>query len=94
MNLGRRSSDRCRKAIEAKGNDYKSDFQVIASKFPMLTILEVDICVLIKHGFTSMSIGAVLETSDKNIEGHRSRIRHKLQLPIEYKLGTFLSSQK
>src|SRR5579872_3148955 len=53
---------------------------------PKLTLTELRICALIEHGLTSREIAAKLDSSLRNIENHRYRIRKKLAIKVESNL--------
>jgi len=57
-----------------------------------LSSREVEICMMIKKGYTSKEIAANLNISTQTVDKHRQHIRKKFRLSQEFNLYTYLSS--
>ena len=74
------NSDACDIILE-RLNDIISPFaHKLSSSSFNLTNRELEICDLIKHGYSSKDIGQHLNTSFRTVETHRNNIRKKLNL--------------
>jgi tetratricopeptide (TPR) repeat protein/DNA-binding CsgD family transcriptional regulator len=64
--------------------------QTLSDKFPMLTPMEIKICVLLKIHLNTKEIAAALVLSTRTVEDHRNRMRKKFGLTNNENLTTFI----
>ena len=65
----------------------------LREKFPHLTLKEIEICNMIRNGFASKDIAALLRISHLTVEAHRHRIRRKIGISNqEINLTSFLQN--
>ncbi|MBN1127960.1 MAG: PAS domain S-box protein [Chitinispirillaceae bacterium] len=78
--------------LEANLKEITSSFgNDISSKMLSLTQKEIDICNMIKNGFSSKQISEALHISTRTIETHRNSIRKKLAISKkDVNLATYL----
>lgn len=62
----------------------------LASTCPSLTPLELKICAMVRASLSTKEIMDLLQTSERNVENHRYRIRRKLDLRPHQNLNSFL----
>jgi PAS domain S-box-containing protein len=86
--------DRYIELLEAAMNEITSRFgNSISSRMLSLTQREIDICNMIKNGFSSKQISQALHISTRTIETHRNSIRKKLDISgKKVNLATYLKS--
>ncbi len=79
--IGDPSVDQHVKLLEANINEITTQFgNRISSSMLNLTRREIDICNMIKNGFSSKQISQALTVSTRTIETHRNSIRKKLDI--------------
>jgi PAS domain S-box-containing protein len=67
--------------LEANVSEITSSFgNDISSRMFSLTQKEIDVCNMIKHGFSSKQISEAMHISTRTIETHRNNIRKKLEI--------------
>ena len=78
--------------LEANLNEITSRFgNDISSKMLRLTQKEIDVCNMIKNGFSSKQISEAMNISTRTVETHRNSIRKKLSLSgKDVNLATYL----
>lgn len=64
----------------------------LAELHPMLTTMEVKVCVLLRQNLSTKEIADLLHCSERTIENHRYRIRRKLGLGADVNLTTVLAA--
>lgn len=74
-----------------------SDMDHVVSSRPSaylykLSSREIEICTMIKRGFTSKEIAGHLNISVQTVDKHRQHIRRKLRLTGEYNLYSYLTA--
>jgi PAS domain S-box-containing protein len=82
--------------LEANLKEITSSYGIdLSSKMLSLTKKEIDICNMIKNGFSSKQISEALHIATRTIETHRNNIRKKLSiLGKEVNLATYLKFLK
>ena len=69
---------------------YANNLHDLASRFPILTPMELRICVLIKGMLANREIAECLNICVETVENHRVNIRHKLGLRSKQNLVNYL----
>lgn len=64
----------------------------LTKQYPLLTKMEVRICILLRTGMTTDDMAQLLSLSDRSIESHRLHLRKKLYLQRNDTLYTVLST--
>ena len=73
---------------------HRKDCCGLATRFPMLTKTEVEVCKLIMQGKKRSEICTLLGKSEKNIDVVRTHIRRKLDVPSDVNLAQFLEEME
>ncbi|MCC7436911.1 MAG: tetratricopeptide repeat protein [Armatimonadetes bacterium] len=63
-----------------------------ATLHPSLSMMEVKVCVLLRHNLSTKEIAKLLNCSERTIENHRYRIRRKLGLGADVNLTTVIAA--
>ncbi|MBS1913824.1 MAG: tetratricopeptide repeat protein [Bacteroidetes bacterium] len=63
----------------------------LLQRCPALTLAEIDVCHLVRRGFSNKEIAATTHTKVRTVETHRRNIRKKLQLDPGNNLATYFS---
>jgi tetratricopeptide (TPR) repeat protein len=86
---GHADLDKGWKAFEEQFEQVHHDFMVkLTQRYPELAPMELKICALTKAGLATKEIASLLHVTSRAIEGHRYRIKKKLQLSVD--LTSFL----
>jgi DNA-binding CsgD family transcriptional regulator len=85
-------ADRYILLLEANLKEITSSFgNQISSRMLSLTQREIDVCNMIKNGFSSKEISEAMHISTRTIETHRNNIRKKLDISgKDVNLATYL----
>ena len=70
---------------------YPDFVRTLTKKFPLLSLMEVKVCTLIKSQFTSEKIADILCLSRRTVDSHRYRIRKKLNLEPNANLYSYFN---
>ena len=65
--------------------------ELLATKFPKLTTMELHVCVLVKERVPSWRIAEILGIGLRTVEGHRMIARKIMKIPHGKQLTTFLA---
>lgn len=91
-NRGGRLTERYTTLLEANLKEITSGFgKQISSRMLSLTQKEIDICNMIKNGFSTKQISEDIHVSPRTVETHRNSIRKKLKINgKDVNLATYL----
>jgi len=98
VTMSKKNVNRTNPAVEWEQAEFESygmyarNIEALASRFPVLTPMELRVCALVKTMLPNKRIGELLAIDERTVENHRTNIRRKLKICKDNTLVAYLAS--